>query len=103
MTLLHRSLQGGVCVLINWIRLWSVHSLAVNSLVFGRKYWALSPPPIATLEYTRHPTQFFDAYDDASRRDESGVLRCIQESGDVLVVPDGWGHATLNLVRPRPP
>lgn len=30
-------------------------------------------------------------------RAAGGVLECVQESGDVLFVPEAWGHATLNL------
>jgi len=68
-----------------------VHSLAVNVLVFGRKRWALRPPPVATLEYTRHPTLVFAEYEQKQAA-AAGVLQCIQESGDILVVPDGWGY-----------
>lgn len=25
------------------------------------------------------------------------VLECMQESGDVVFVPEGWGHAVLNV------
>ena len=28
---------------------------------------------------------------------EDGTLRCTQLSGDVLIVPDSWSHAVLNL------
>ena len=28
---------------------------------------------------------------------EPCVLECVQESGDVMVLPSGWSHATLNL------
>ena len=24
-------------------------------------------------------------------------MQCIQESGDILFVPDGWAHSVLNL------
>ena len=26
-----------------------------------------------------------------------GGLRCVQHAGDMLVLPVGWGHLTLNL------
>jgi len=34
---------------------------------------------------------------DRSRDKESGVLRCVQKAGDVIVVPAQWGHLTYNL------
>ena len=54
-------------------------------LVYGRKRWLLRPPPIARYN-TRHPLKTFDEFE---REAQGDIKHCIQESGDVLVVPDG--------------
>jgi hypothetical protein len=70
------------------------HSNALNALLFGRKRWFLSPlhtfhgpwggPIMGYLELLQHghlPSQ---------------PIQCVQEAGEVLFVPTGWEHATLN-------
>ena len=68
------------------------HRAAFNVLVYGRKRWLLKPP--AEAEYsTEHPKFAFDA----AATSASAEYSCQQESGDVVFVPDGWSHATLNM------
>ena len=66
------------------------HRSAWNALVFGVKRWSLRPPPHA-LYSTVHPTEARDVGGDAN------VLQCVQRAGDVIFVPDAWGHAVVNL------
>ena len=68
------------------------HGEAWLGLVSGRKRWFLRAPG-ATIDHEGavHPL--------ASIRDWAAVLRggCLQAPGDVLYVPRGWTHATLNV------
>jgi hypothetical protein len=75
------------------------HKQAYNALVYGVKRWAVQPPQDAMYS-TQHPQAVFaelDAQDESARLGRASVLECTQEAGDVVFVPDGWGHATLNL------
>eukprot|EP00039_Didymoeca_costata_P011935 m.170128 g.170128 ORF g.170128 m.170128 type:complete len:96 (+) comp15335_c0_seq16:69-356(+) len=68
------------------------HRAALNVLAYGRKEWILQPPAYA--EYSReHPKSLFEGSTGRSQH----TYRCIQESGDILFVPEAWGHATMNL------
>jgi hypothetical protein len=44
-----------------------VCSIAVNALIYGRKRWALLPPPAAQYS-TRHPTLTFAELDEATAK-----------------------------------
>eukprot|EP00043_Microstomoeca_roanoka_P018235 m.194015 g.194015 ORF g.194015 m.194015 type:complete len:169 (-) comp16787_c2_seq5:1448-1954(-) len=71
-----------------------VHSGAWNALVYGRKHWYLLPPSEAFYS-KQHPREFVqDILPELKTR--SAVLECIQESGDVLFVPEMWSHAVVN-------
>ena len=82
------------------------HNDAVNYAVHGSKLWTLLPPSHAI--YSRRHASF-----DAAQTNESlgasiagktgadiapaPALRCVQRAGDLIFVPDGWGHGVLNL------
>ena len=65
------------------------HGAAINGLAFGAKLWRLAPPWRAT--YATAPAFF------AFREEAPGARTCVQRAGDVLFVPNNWGHAVLNL------
>ena len=67
------------------------HGLAWNWLVHGRKEWLLWPPQEATYAL-RHVLLSADAAANAT----VPPLRCTQLAGEVLIVPQLWGHATVN-------
>ena len=68
------------------------HSHAINVLLYGEKRWFLTPPRYA--EYSRlAPMEFLKEAVPVRRHH---MLQCMQRSGDVLYVPNGWGHAILN-------
>ena len=81
------------------------HRAAWNALLFGRKLWVLTPP--ARSSFRRHQmalTSFHDGWLEEVRSRAAGngtnisARRiCVQQEGDVIFVPAGWGHATLNL------
>ena len=85
---------------------------------YGRKRWVLLPPPKAA--WSAQPAADWVA-EEARRRVDGGVagadggegaddgadggegadgadgaLRCVQEAGDVLLLPETWAHATVN-------
>lgn len=70
------------------------HNNALNYNVYGTKLWTLFPPPSAI--YSRLHTQV-DSNKYARLVAGDGVLHCIQRTGDVMFVPEGWGHGVLNL------
>lgn len=66
------------------------HDDAFNILLAGRKRWWLWPPSEAAMS-REHPSRL------AARGGACGARELVQEPGDVLYVPNGWGHAVLNL------
>lgn len=74
------------------------HMPAVNLLVDGQKRWALIPPSVAWYSRT-HPNNNRVSATAEKKVAESGSLirRCTQEKGDLVFVPEFWGHEVLNL------
>ena len=70
------------------------HKDAVNLLLVGRKSWFLTPPSSAS--YATVPAAVWVAH-GMERPGGGDLLTCIQEEGDAMYVPSGWGHAVLNL------
>jgi hypothetical protein len=87
------------------------HAHAYNVLVHGRKQWVLLPPSktVYSQEHIKswlhsHPNTPTSGSDVNGAGDSAGAedgpseqLHCTQEAGDVLYVPDGYGHGVLNL------
>lgn len=84
------------------------HRSAWNALLYGRKLWALTPPPSSTFRRNEMAITSFKngwlneaALRASNQSIEAGkgerMLFCVQHEDDVLFVPAGWGHATLNL------
>ena len=69
------------------------HNDAVNYAVHGSKLWTLQPPPHAVYS-RRHATVDMAEYLNAN---SNTTLHCVQRAGDLIFVPDGWGHGVLNL------
>eukprot|EP00326_Haptolina_ericina_P032965 CAMPEP_0181235034 /NCGR_PEP_ID=MMETSP1096-20121128/37336_1 /TAXON_ID=156174 ORGANISM="Chrysochromulina ericina, Strain CCMP281" /NCGR_SAMPLE_ID=MMETSP1096 /ASSEMBLY_ACC=CAM_ASM_000453 /LENGTH=101 /DNA_ID=CAMNT_0023329939 /DNA_START=18 /DNA_END=320 /DNA_ORIENTATION=- len=65
---------------------WHYHTTAINTLAYGRKRWFLTPPELSQYS-TQHPAAWFEQeYAQADAK----PLECIQEAGDLLVVPSMW-------------
>lgn len=67
----------------------------------GAKRWLVAAPGSGfDPEFVRllHPLAssrvIFNAFDDAP---QAGMLSCLQRAGDVVYLPAGWKHATLNV------
>jgi len=65
-------------------------------LAYGRKHWFLVPPEHASFDTTPGPV-WIATVAPALRAKGVPVFECIQEAGDALYIPHGWGHAVLNL------
>ena len=75
------------------------HGDAWNALAFGEKHWLLEPPASARFSKVHRPSDHGDADQSGNAMPQSPSLplhRCKQRPGDVLFVPNGWGHAVLN-------
>ena len=70
------------------------HGAAYNILYAGIKDWILTPPLYRgfTGMPARKASDFLRNEDPINKF----VLRCTQQSGDIIFVPNYWGHATLN-------
>ena len=77
------------------------HDCAWNALVYGKKGWVLMQPDRAL--FSNEPAARMVkrlADDDAAASDprhDKRNRRCIQNAGDVIILPRGWGHLTYNL------
>ena len=71
-----------------------VHSAAANALVFGKKLWLLLPPFIHWGPAVGEMDEWLDL---PSSELPARPLVAIQGPGDVLFIPEGWSHATINL------
>lgn len=83
-----------------------MHFPALNALVRGRKRWFLFPPPVAFWSIksplrcivedssTWSPPSASEGRESVVR---TTALEVDQRAGDVVLVPDGWGHLTLSL------
>ncbi|KAL7556552.1 hypothetical protein ACA910_007056 [Epithemia clementina (nom. ined.)] len=65
------------------------HLAAFNALYVGVKEWVITPPKYRGL--TGMP-----ALQAAALLDDSISVRCTQYPGDMMYIPDYWGHLTLN-------
>ena len=66
------------------------HAAALNILYVGKKEWRITPP--------RHRgfTGLTAQKVKAQIGDEPFTLRCLQLPGDLIYIPDHWGHMTIN-------
>ena len=71
------------------------HNHAWNMMAYGRKLWYMWSPDAAF--YTTIPIRpYIDRFVRQLPPDER-PMSCIQEAGDFVYVPAGWGHTALNL------
>lgn len=70
------------------------HHAAVNASYAGRKRWFLIPPEAAA--WSLDPAGTWEQTAEYRELRNSGKLfEVVQECGDILFVPEGWGHATI--------
>ena len=67
-----------------------LHNSAWNFLARGKKEWFFWSPGAASITTTPP----LEAYQEWKQKAE---YTCIQEDGDVVLIPEDWGHATFSL------
>lgn len=73
------------------------HNTAWNVVVYGAKKWFLYPPRHKVMS-NRQIYRFYET--DLQRiANKTGFqpLTCVQRAGDIMIVPESWGHGVLNL------
>jgi hypothetical protein len=72
------------------------HNSAWNALVYGAKKWVVYPPHSMIMS-NRQILEYFET--DLGSFHKRGVqaLGCVQTAGDVMIVPEIWGHGVLNI------
>jgi hypothetical protein len=72
------------------------HNTAWNALVYGAKKWVIYPPHNMIMS-NKQILDFFETdMQDFAARGVNGQS-CVQVAGDVMVVPESWGHGVLNV------
>jgi len=100
--------RSGTCVHID-----PLATSAWNTLISGRKYWAIFPPHVSKRVAKCWDQEKDDEGDEAvnyfidflprlrrkleARGEPVPFVEFVQEPGDTVFVPGGWWHAVLNL------
>ena len=70
------------------------HQIAINYLAYGQKRWAMLRP--SKSFYSMEPSLGY--FSGANyHHDREHLLECTQHADDLIMVPDSWGHVTLNV------
>ncbi|CAE7521230.1 unnamed protein product [Symbiodinium microadriaticum] len=73
------------------------HNTAWNALLYGAKKWFLYPPSDMIMS-SRQIREFVEEGDLKGFADRGvQVTTCVQVAGDVMIVPESWGHGVLNI------
>ena len=76
------------------------HDAAVNALVVGTKKWFLFPPTHQNWgpdAFGMPVLQWVETVLPKLKEQGIGPIEHVQQAGEVLFVPQDWGHAVLNL------
>lgn len=65
-------------------------------MIYGAKKWILYPPSHMIMS-NKQILDYFQT--DLIEYENKGIhsATCVQTAGDVLVVPESWGHGVLNI------
>mmetsp|Transcript_15922 Transcript_15922/g.26788 ORF Transcript_15922/g.26788 Transcript_15922/m.26788 type:complete len:604 (+) Transcript_15922:538-2349(+) len=72
------------------------HNTAWNALIYGAKKWIIYPPSRMIMSNK----QILDYYEtDMNNFTARGVppITCVQTAGDVVIIPESWGHGVINI------
>ena len=100
------------------------HSFAVNSLFYGAKHWFLFPPAYSIIsnqpisewieddekglgKYRQRSHVVYNAEEEMKARKKALKTKdfdasfrpyeCVQRQGDIMIVPEKWGHGVVNI------
>eukprot|EP00615_Pteridomonas_danica_P011961 CAMPEP_0114346950 /NCGR_PEP_ID=MMETSP0101-20121206/13493_1 /TAXON_ID=38822 ORGANISM="Pteridomonas danica, Strain PT" /NCGR_SAMPLE_ID=MMETSP0101 /ASSEMBLY_ACC=CAM_ASM_000211 /LENGTH=1385 /DNA_ID=CAMNT_0001483933 /DNA_START=329 /DNA_END=4486 /DNA_ORIENTATION=- len=71
------------------------HNVAWNQLFYGRKHWYILPPR-TTLMGKKQVLDWVENDIETLEKEGFHILECTQQQGDILIIPEMWGHAVLN-------
>lgn len=63
-----------------------------NALIYGRKLWILLQPS-DSLYSSLQPLKWLQEIENGNNQIDAFV--CIQEQGQIMFVPENWGHAVI--------
>jgi hypothetical protein len=72
------------------------HNTAWAALIYGAKKWTIYPPHIQIMS-NKQILEYRET--DMLAFSERGVdpVTCVQMAGDVMIIPESWGHGVLNI------
>ena len=73
------------------------HNTAWAAVVYGAKKWYLYPPKYRVMSNKQIKKFVETDMIDTSERLDFTPLTCVQTAGDVMIVPESWGHGVLNI------
>jgi hypothetical protein len=73
------------------------HNAAWNALIYGAKYWVLYPPHDRVQSNTQINEFIRDGARESMKKKGAREISCVHTAGDILIVPESWGHGVLNL------
>ena len=73
------------------------HRSSWSLLLYGETRWYLSPPPLAVYTKLTAWDWWLEEHRETERTASAGTLECLQQPGDILIIPDMWGQASVNL------
>ena len=65
-------------------------------MIYGAKKWLIYPPHNQIMS-NKQILDFFETDRLALLRRGVRPVSCVQTAGDVLIIPENWGHGVLNL------
>eukprot|EP00633_Aureoumbra_lagunensis_P008734 CAMPEP_0197310136 /NCGR_PEP_ID=MMETSP0891-20130614/8760_1 /TAXON_ID=44058 ORGANISM="Aureoumbra lagunensis, Strain CCMP1510" /NCGR_SAMPLE_ID=MMETSP0891 /ASSEMBLY_ACC=CAM_ASM_000534 /LENGTH=1110 /DNA_ID=CAMNT_0042795639 /DNA_START=226 /DNA_END=3558 /DNA_ORIENTATION=- len=76
------------------------HNTAWNALIYGTKFWIIYPPAFNVM--SNQHIRYWEAKDRLQAElnpyaPQPKPFHCLQRQGDVLIVPELWGHGVINL------
>lgn len=66
------------------------------ALVYGAKKWLIYPPHHMIMS-NRQILDFFETEREAFAQRDVRPVTCVQTAGDVMIIPESWGHGVLNI------
>lgn len=72
------------------------HNTAWAALVYGAKKWLIYPPHDMIMS-NRQILDFYETERESFAARGVHPVTCVQTAGDVMIIPESWGHGVLNL------